>query len=116
MKIQVNTDSSIDGSDALTATIESTVHAALDRYGDRLTRVEAHISDHDGTTGDKRPGMQCLLEARPSGMDPVVVTGSGDTVDHACHDATHKMQRLLDSTFGRIDSRDSHATIRQNRT
>ncbi len=115
MKIQVNTDSSVEGSDALAVTVETTVRAALDRYGDRLTRVEAHLSDEDGTTGENREGKQCLLEARPSGMDPVVVTGSADTIEHACHDATQKIQSLLDSTFGRIDSRDAHATIRQNR-
>jgi regulator of PEP synthase PpsR (kinase-PPPase family) len=115
MKIQVNTTSTIDGSDALAATIETTIHSALDRYGDRLTRVEAHVSDEDGKAAANRSAKRCLLEARPSGMDPVVVTGSGDTVERACHDATQKMKSLLDSTFGRIDSRDGDATIRQNR-
>jgi regulator of PEP synthase PpsR (kinase-PPPase family) len=115
MKIQVNTDSSVEGSDALAVTVEDAVHAALDRYGHRLTRVEVHLSDEDGDVGDHRSGKRCLLEARPSGMDPVVVTGSADTLERACHDATQKMQSLLDSTFGRIDSRDADATIRQHR-
>ncbi len=115
MKIQVNTDSTIEGSDALTLTIESTVHAALDRYGDRLTRVEAHLGDDDSTGGENHARKRCLLEARPSGMNPIVVTGSADTVERACHDATQKMQSLLDSTFGRIDSHDENATIRQKR-
>ena len=115
MKIQVNTDSSVEGGEAVARTVEETVHAGLDRYGDRLIRVEAHLGDEDGTSGDASRGLRCLLEARPSGMDPVVVTGSGDSVERACHDATRKMQSLLDSTFGRIDSRDADATIRQNR-
>jgi regulator of PEP synthase PpsR (kinase-PPPase family) len=115
MKIQLNSDSSIEGSDALAQTVETTIHAALDRYADRITRVEVHLSDEDGTTSSGPRAMQCLLEARPAGLDPVVVTGSADTVDRACHDAAQKMQSLLDSTFGRIDSRDSDATIRQNR-
>ncbi len=115
MKIQVNTDSSVEGSDAHALTVETTIHSALDRYGDRLTRVEAYLSSDDNAEDKSHPGIQCLLEARPPGMDPVVVTGSGDTIERACHDATHKMQSLLDSTFGRIDSRDENATIRQNR-
>lgn len=115
MKIQVNTDSTIEGGDALTLTIETTVHAALDRYGDRLTRVEAHLSDDDSTGGESHAGKRCLLEARPVGMEPVVVTGSADTAERACHDATQKMQSLLDSTFGRIDSHNENETIRQNR-
>jgi hypothetical protein len=116
MHIHVNTDRSIEGSDALALTVQSTIDAALDRYGDRLTRIEAHLSDEDGTKGAKCGGMRCLLEAHPSGLQPVVVTGSGDSVERACHDATQKMQSLLDSTFGRIDSRDADATIRQRRT
>lgn len=114
MKIQVNTDSSVEGSDAHTKIVETTIHTALDRYGDRLTRVEAHLSSDDGA-GKNETGISCLLEARPTSMDPVVVTGAGDTIEHACNDATRKMQSLLDSTFGRIDSRDATETIRQNR-
>lgn len=115
MKIQVNTDSSLEGGEAIAQTVETTVHDGLDRYGERLIRVEAHLGDEDGTSGDGPRGLRCLLEARPSGMDPVVVTGFGDTVERACHDATHKMQSLLASKFGRIDSRDADATIRQAR-
>lgn len=115
MKIQLNSDSSVDGSDALAQTVDTAIHTALDRYGDRITRVEVHLSDEDGNEGNDPEGTRCLLEVRPAGMDPVVVTGSADTVERACHDAAQKMQRLLDSTFGRIDSRDANATIRQNR-
>ncbi len=115
MKIQVNTDSSVEGSDAQALTVETTIHSALDRYGDRVTRVEAHLSSDDSAQDKTHQGIRCLLEARPTGMGPVVVTGTGDTIERACHDATQKMQSLLDSTFGRIDSRDAAATIRQTR-
>ena len=115
MKIQLNSDSSVEGSAALAETVETAIHTALDRYGDRITRVEVHLSDEGGNEGHDSEGTRCLLEARPAGMDPVVVTGSADTVERACHDAAQKMQRLLDTTFGRIDSRDAGATIRQNR-
>lgn len=111
MKIQLNSDSSVEGSDTLAQTVDTTIHAALDRYADRLTRAEVHLSAEDGNDPE---GTRCLLEVRPAGMDPVVVTGSADTIERACHDAAQKMQRLLDSTFGRIDSREADATIRQN--
>ncbi len=115
MKIQLNSDSSIEGSDTLAQTVETAIHPALDRYGERITRVEVHLSDEDGNEGHDPEGTRCLLEARPAGMDPVVVTGSADTVERACHDAAQKMQRLLESKFGRIDSHDADATIRQDR-
>jgi hypothetical protein len=96
--------------------VEGEVQSALERYEDRLTRVEAHLSDVDAEKSKGSADKRCLLEARPSGMQPVVVTGSGDTYERACHDATRKMQRLLKSTFGRIEGRDGHATIRHNDT
>ena len=114
MKIQLNTDGSVEGSEALTASVEADVHAALDRYADRLTRIEVHIGDEDGSKDSGGADKRCLLEARPSGMQPVVVTAFASTAEQACKDATRKMQSLLDSTFGRIDERDSDATIRQN--
>lgn len=55
-----------------------------------------------------------MLEARPAGMQPVVVTDFSDTVEQAVAGAAQKMQSLLNSTFGRIDGRDADATIRQN--
>lgn len=112
MKIQLNSDSSIECSDALARTVETTVHAALDRYGDRITRVEVHLSAEDANHPDST---RCLLEARPAGLTSVAVTGSADTAERACHDSSRKMQSVLDSTFGRIDSRDANTTIRGNR-
>lgn len=115
MKIQVNTDRNVEGSDALVLMVETEVQSALEHYEDRLTRVEVHLGDEDGEKGgaaDKR----CLLEARPAGMQPVVVTADADNLEQACKDASRKMQSLLNSTFGRIDGRDADATIRHNET
>ncbi len=40
MQIQFNTDGSVEGSETLIASVEADVQSALERYGDRLTRVE----------------------------------------------------------------------------
>jgi hypothetical protein len=114
MKIQVNTSSTIEGSEQLSSTIEGLVRHGLGRFEHRLTRVEVHITDEDSLPGPNHLWIHCMLEARPSGMDAVAVTGTGDTIERACHDATNKMQSLLGTTFGRIDDRDGHATIRQS--
>jgi hypothetical protein len=114
MKIQVNTDRNIEGDEALVQLVEAEVQYGLERFDDRLTRVEVHLGDEnaekDGGGADKR----CLLEARPAGMQPVVVTEFAETVEQAVVGATGKMQTLLNSRFGRIDGRDADATIRQN--
>ena len=114
MKIQVNTDRHVEGSEALVQMVEAEVQSALERFEDRLTRVEVHLSDENGENDVGGADKRCLLEARPEGMQPVVVTETADNVEQALLSATQKMQNLLNSKFGRIDGRDADATIRQN--
>lgn len=103
MQIQVNTDSTIHGSEGLHAHVESVLSGALDRFAGRVSRVEVHFSDENG---DKtRPDdKKCLLEARVDGRAPSVVSHNGNTVDEALSGATHKLQRVLDTTFGKLQS------------
>lgn len=114
MKIQVNTDRNVEGSEALVQMVEAEVQYGLDRFDDRLTRVEVHLGDESGEKDGSGADKRCLLEARPTGMQPVVVTDFADTVEQAVVGATGKMRSLLNSTFGRIDGRDADATIRQD--
>jgi ribosome-associated translation inhibitor RaiA len=114
IKIQVNTGHNLEGTEALALWVEAEVRSALERFDDRLTRVEVHLGDESGDKDGGGADKRCLLEARPAGMQPVVVTDFADTVEKAIAGATQKMQSLLNSTFGRIDGHDSDATIRQN--
>lgn len=114
MKIQVSTDRTIDGSEALVVMVEAELHSGLRHFEDRLSRVEVHLGDVDGEKHGGGADKRCLLEARPEGMEPVVVTGLATTVEQACRDATRKMQSLLSSKFGRLDQRDASATIRRD--
>lgn len=113
MKIHLNTDHSVDSGDVLSAMVDDKVHAALDRFDERLTRIEVHLSDVNGEKHGVGADKRCLLEARPSGLQPVVVTEFADTFERAVGGASKKMQSLLTSTFGRIDDRHADATIRQ---
>lgn len=100
MQIQVNTDSNIEGREKLSAHIEGVVESTLERYSDRITRVEVHLSDQNGDKSgldDKR----CVLEARLEGRHPIAVTHQASTVDHAIEGAADKMQRALESALGR---------------
>lgn len=104
MQIQVNSDSSVAVHSALTQLVESTVNRALQRFAGRLTRVEVHLSD---VAGDKF-GVQdkrCLMEARPAGLDPVVVSEQAATFDDAVRRAAQKMKRLLTGSLGRVKSK-----------
>jgi ribosome-associated translation inhibitor RaiA len=104
MQIQVNSDSSINASAGLAAYVEENVSGILARFAEQISRVEIHLSDLDGDrTGgnDKR----CLLEARTAGMDPVAVTDESTTIEQAVRGAARKMERLLDSRYGKLEAR-----------
>ena len=111
MQVQVNTDDNIEGRDALTAQVEADVRDGLSRFADQITRVEVHLSDENAAKGgsdDKR----CLLEVRPTGQQPVAVTHQSGTLHEASAGAVQKMQRKLQSAFGRRDNAKGGHSIR----
>lgn len=105
MHIQINTDSNIEGNDALTQQVEALVRDTLDRFSEQITRVEIHLSDENSDkkfgTGDNR----CLLEARLAGLQPISVSDQAATLEQAVDGALKKLKRSLDSTLGRLNSR-----------
>lgn len=105
MLFKVNTDDNITNSDALKARIEDTVRDVLDRFLDKLTRVEVHLSDENSDQKSGSSDMRCLLEARVAGLQPVAVTEVAETVDQAVEGAARKMRRSLDSTLGKLQQR-----------
>lgn len=111
MKIQLNTDKNIEGSEALSEPAEAHLQGALARFADRLTRVEVHLRNESAgrSTGDD---FRCLIEARPAGMEPVTVTDHAATLDDALHGATDKLETLLTSKFERLEGQETRETIR----
>ncbi len=101
MKIQLNTDVNIDGTEALAAQVSATIKLALERFEEHITRIEVHLSDENG--GKSGPlDQRCMLEARLQGRQPVAVTEHAATVDQAVQGAAQKLAHLLDSTLGRL--------------
>ena len=106
MNIQVNTDHNIEGSADLNSYIEASLTEAFARYKVAITRIEVHLSDENaGKTGsnDKR----CLLEARISHHQPIVVSHHADTIHIAIEVASDKLLRALDNMAGKLTDRTS---------
>ena len=104
MHIQVNSDSSVAVDAALSAFVESNLRSGLARLAGQISRVEVHLSDVNGERSGSRD-KRCLMEARPAGRDPVVVTEQAATVETAVRGAIQKVDRLLGSDFGRLEAR-----------
>lgn len=101
MQIQIHTDSNIEGGEKLIAHFSGVVEGALERFSDRITRVEIHLSDQNSDKSgqdDKR----CMMEARLEGRQPIAVTHLAASLDQAVDGAAHKLTRLIEGTLGRL--------------
>ena len=99
MKTEVSTDKPINND--LMAKVVGLVENGLARFAERLTRVEVHLKNADGTGSGQT---ECSLEVRPASRDPIVVKDQATNVEQAISGAVGKMNRLLDSTCGKLDA------------
>ena len=111
MHVQVNTDNHVQGAESLAAWAEAELKERLARFRDRVTRIEVLFSDHNAARGggnDKR----CVLEARIAGRQPVAVSHDAGKVADAMFGAAEKLERALDTTFGRARDARGRQSIR----
>jgi len=103
MQILVNSDHHITGSESVTERVQSIVEASLERFADRITRVEVFLSDTNGAKHSARD-KRCVMEARAPGVAPVAASDEAPSVLQAIEGAASKLQRALGHTFGRRDA------------
>ncbi len=105
MLIEVRTDGNIQGSEPFSEQVKTVVQAALDRFGDRIRRIDVHLSD---SAGDKagHDDKCCKIEAHRDGREPIVVTQHDATMDQAIHGAVHSLKKSVESAFGKESTLD----------
>lgn len=103
MQIEVRTDHTIEGREALVSHIKSVVESELDRFSERITRVEVHLSDVNGHKGG-HDETRCVMEARLQGRPAIAVTHQEATLNQAVDGAAGKLKRLIESTVSRESS------------
>lgn len=100
MKIQVRSDNHIAGHQPLLDQVSENVQGILGRFGDRITRVEVHLSDVNGrkvTPDDRR----CLIEARVEGRPPMTASAEASSLLAAVNEAAEKLARIIDSDLAK---------------
>ena len=85
--------------------LTSVVTDALVRFGEQITRVEAHIADENGHSKAAPDEIQCTLEARLVGLDPVVVKDRAATVHQAINGAVAKLKRAVATVLEKHEPR-----------
>ena len=106
MKVQINTDNNINGSTKLTNYADATIRDVLERFSERITRVEIHLSDENSDNKSGIDDKRCLLEVRLASHQPLVSTHQAATIEQALDGAAKKMVHTLNSTIGRLDKYD----------
>jgi len=101
MQIQINTDKNIDGNERLVTFYTEELQNELERFDDKITRVEVHLGDENsGKFGlnDKR----CLIEVRLAKKEPIAVTSHDATIEKAFFGAVEKVKKVLDTTLEKM--------------
>jgi ribosome-associated translation inhibitor RaiA len=101
MKIQVNTDRNVPGGEELKERVRDVVTGAVGRFSERLTRIEAHLSDDNSSAKGGGDDMRCVLEARIAGANPLSVSHAAATLDQAVAGAADKLEKVLQRNFDR---------------
>lgn len=101
MKIQFNTDKNIEGKESLEAYFSGRISDSLKQFDEKITRIEVHLSDENAHKSG-REDIQCKLEARLEGLQPITVTGKGGSTEKAVSDGINKMKATLTTTMGKL--------------
>jgi hypothetical protein len=110
MLIRISTDRTVPGGEELIRHFEAELAAKLSRFSDHITRLEVHFSEEAAAAEglDRR----CVLEARPAGRRPVVVSHHAGSVGEACRGAALKLESVLESVYGRAGHHKGGDSIR----
>jgi ribosome-associated translation inhibitor RaiA len=103
MEINVNTDNTIDRHQGLDERVREAVESGIGRF-EQVRRVDVHLSNQNGqkhADGDN----YCMMEARVSGYEPVVVHAHAENLHLSISGASSKLKRALDSALGRLNDK-----------
>ncbi|MEV4049974.1 HPF/RaiA family ribosome-associated protein [Amycolatopsis sp. NPDC049688] len=112
MEIRIDTSKKVHGGDELAQRLTGEFETALARFAGDIDILQVHVGG-DANPGDRH--RRCVLEARPAGHAPVVVTHHAETVLEACQGATHKLESVLETKYGRARHHKGGDTIRRPR-
>ena len=104
MKIQFNTDKNIEGTEELETYVSEKINSALKHFDDKITRIEVHLSDQNADKGGT-DDIQCKMEARLEGIQPVMVVSKNASKEKALDEAVGKMKAKLATIIGKMKNK-----------
>jgi hypothetical protein len=108
MQVLVNCDDPLCCDENLFQRVEGVIAGTLERFGNRISRVEAHLGDVSGAKHGNRDKI-CSLEAWVGGAVSVTASHEAATLTEAIHDATDKLERLVAHAIQELDAAFGHS-------
>lgn len=105
MQILLHSDPNTDGSQLMAEHLTSVVQDAMRRFGERITRVEAHLSDSNSQAKASDDDIHCTLEARLVGLEAIVVKDHANNAHQAIEGAVRKLKRAVGAEIAKHDPR-----------
>lgn len=103
MQILLHADPHTDGSQLMSEHFKIVVLEALAHFGERIKRVEAHLSDVNSPSKSSPGDIHCTLEARLVGLDAVVTKHHASNAHQAIDGAVRKLKRAIGSQIDKHD-------------
>lgn len=100
MNIEIRTDKNIHSSDRLIDYVKTEIKQQFERFSEKITHFEVHLSDENGDKGGEQD-KRCMIEVRTSGLKPVAVTHKAGNIDQAIHGAIDKLKRSVEHALAK---------------
>ena len=101
MKIQFNTDKTNSGEERQEDYFNNLIENELKKFESNISRVEVHLSDKNGIKEGINT-IECLLEARIEGKQPIAVSCQANSTELAVSGAIDKLKNALETIVGKM--------------
>jgi N-methylhydantoinase B/oxoprolinase/acetone carboxylase alpha subunit len=101
MKIQINTDKTLNGDSRMQKYFSSLIEKSFNRFQSKISRIEVHLKDSNGNKKGVNDKI-CLLEARIKGRKPIAISCEANTLELAFEGGISKMETAMNTIIGRL--------------
>jgi ribosome-associated translation inhibitor RaiA len=109
MQVILHSDPNTDGSQPMADHVKTVVMNAVERFGERITGVDAHLSHVSSHATASPDDIHCAMEARLAGLEPVIVKDHAGSAHQAIEGAARKLKRAVGAALAKTDPRGHRA-------
>jgi ribosome-associated translation inhibitor RaiA len=113
MRITLHADSHSDSRSSMDDHVHASLNDALERFGDRVTAVDAYLADANSSAKPGADSIHCTLQASLAHQESVVVKEKAVNAHTAIAGAVRKLKRAVGVAVAKHDPR--HGVARHQR-